>query len=188
MRSMTFEQIENRWRRFTGATDPDDNGLMLLPFQEQVEVCIRAFTEELEESPGFSPMIWTATLLGFCASVWEAALSVEVKRDTRDRHSEEAVMVFMGNADPDVEYVWRGVTRILEDLEVPVKTIENGLDRLEKVSLEFLKKHEQMNRSGKTDLEDIDLEHQADQTRLFVRFGLPELRRRLKALEQDSQG
>ncbi len=45
--NMTFEQIEERWRRWTGSTDPGENGLRFLPLKEQLKVCAQAFDEEV---------------------------------------------------------------------------------------------------------------------------------------------
>ena len=182
---MTFEQIENRWRRQTGFADPDENGLMQLPLQEQINVCNRAFYEEIAEDPGFPPLIWTVTYLGFPQSVWSVALAVENERKTRERNTEGVVMAFMEHADSNTEYVWQGVLRLMKDLDAAVDLILKGMDRLEEVSRTFLRHCTRSRLASMSFLDAADAEHRADETRLLVRFGLPELRERLKTLDMN---
>lgn len=185
---MTFEQIEDRWRQITGLSEAEGNGLSLLPFHEQIQVCCRAFEEEVDEKPQFSPMVWTATFLGVSGSVWQSALSVEGGNETDEEHTEEALMAFMEHADPAVEYVWRGVLHFLDDLDVSPELILKGLSLLERISREFLAQHENDGPPADNDLEAIDLADRTDRTRIFVRFGLPEFRRRLDAWSEACEG
>ncbi len=140
----------------------------------------------MADNPEFSPMVWTVTFLGFSKAVWSAALAVEAERGTQKENTEATVMAFMEHADPGEDHVWRGVLRFMEDLEVTPELIRKGLDRLETLSRSFLEAYEEDRDSPKSRRDVVDREHRADETRMLLRFGLPELRRRLKARDAGS--